>query len=117
MAYFAQLDENNIVVNIIKIDNSDCLLDGIEDELTGISFCNLLIPGIWIQTSYNDRIRKNYAGIGYSYDPELDAFIPPQPFTSWSLNEDTCQWVPPVPKPNEGYYSWDDETTSWKELL
>jgi hypothetical protein len=115
MAYFAQLDENNIVINVIKIDNSDCLLDGVEDEATGISFCNSLIPGKWIQTSYNDRIRKNYAGIDFYYDADLDAFIAPQPFSSWTLDEETCHWIPPVPRPEEGFWSWNEETLSWEE--
>lgn len=115
MAYFAQLDENNIVINVIKIDNADCLLDGVEDEVTGISFCNSLIPGIWIQTSYNDRIRKNYAGIGFHYDAERDAFVAPQPFSSWTLDEETCQWTPLTPRPEEGFWSWNEETLSWEE--
>ena len=115
MAYFAQLDEDNIVISVIKIDNNDCLLDGVEDEATGITFCNSLIPGTWIQTSYNDRIRKNYAGIGFYYSAELDAFISPQPFSSWTLDEETCQWVPPVPRPEEGSWSWNEETLSWEE--
>lgn len=115
MAYFAQLDEDNIVIDVIKIDNEDCLLDGIEDEATGIAFCNSLIPGIWIQTSYNDRIRKNYAGIGFYYSTDLDAFISPQPFSSWTLDEEACQWVPPVPRPEEGSWSWNEETLSWEE--
>jgi hypothetical protein len=114
MAYFAQLDEDNIVVNVIKVEDSDCLLDGIENEETGIAFCNSLIPGIWIQTSYNDRIRKNYAGIGYSYDSELDAFIPPRPFLSWEMNDVTCRWEPPYPKPEEGFWRWNEETLAWE---
>ena len=91
-------------------------------------------PGEWIQTSYNTRggvhynpetnepddgtpLRKNYAGIGFTYDSEKDAFIPPQPFASWSLNNDTCLWEPPVAKPNDGeIYEWDEETTSWVEV-
>lgn len=115
MAYFAQLDENNIVINVIKIDNADCLLDGVEDEETGIFFCNSLIPGTWIQTSYNDRIRKNYAGIGFHYDAERDAFVSPQPFSSWTLDEETCHWKPPAPRPEEGFWSWNEETLSWEE--
>ena len=80
-------------------------------------------PGTWIQTSYNTHggqhpegrpLRKNYAGVGYTYDPQRDAFIPPQPFTSWVLNEDTCLWDAPVPCPNDGQrYRWDESTTSW----
>ena len=83
-------------------------------------------PGEWVQTSYNthggqhpeDRpLRKNYAGIGYTYDRERDAFIPPQPFASWTLNEDTCLWDAPMPYPDDGKaYKWDEETTSWVEV-
>lgn len=86
-------------------------------------------PGQWIQTSYNTiggqhtqggtPLRKNYAGIGYSYDATRDAFIPPQPFTSWVLNEDTCLWDAPTPMPvEEGkFYEWDESTVSWKEVV
>jgi hypothetical protein len=85
-------------------------------------------PGAWIQTSYNTiggqhtlggtPLRKNYAGIGYSYDPVRDAFIPPQPFASWVLNEDTCQWDAPTPMPQDGkFYEWDELTVSWKEVV
>lgn len=83
-------------------------------------------PGEWIQTSYNTRggqhpedrpLRKNYAGIGYTYDRERDAFIPPQPFASWTLNEDTCLWDAPTPYPDDGKaYEWGEETTSWVEV-
>lgn len=83
-------------------------------------------PGEWIQTSYNTHggvhanggtpLRKNYAGIGYTYDSQRDAFIPPKPFTSWTLNEDTCLWEPPVPMPMDGkFYKWDEPTTNWVE--
>jgi hypothetical protein len=85
-------------------------------------------PGEWIQTSYNTSggqhsqggtpLRKNYAGIGYTYDRGRDAFIPPQPFTSWTLNEDTCLWESPTPYPTDGkMYAWDESTTSWVELV
>jgi hypothetical protein len=71
-------------------------------------------PGTWIQTSYNGNIRKNYAGIGYTYDSQRDAFIPPQPYPSWSLVEDTCLWEPPTPMPTEGGpYKWNEKTQSW----
>ena len=80
-------------------------------------------PGEWIQTSYNTYggvhanggtpLRKNYAGIGYTYDSGRDAFIPPQPFPSWVMSEETCQWSAPVPMPADGFYSWDEQTTSW----
>ena len=71
----------------------------------------------WVQTSYNANIRKNYAGIGYTYDEDRDAFIPPQPYNSWTLNEDTCQWEAPSAYPDDGKrYNWNEETTSWKEV-
>lgn len=84
-------------------------------------------PGQWIQTSYNTHggvhinggtpLRKNYAGVGYSYDPVRDAFIPPQPFPSWLLNDDSCLWDPPVPMPTDGkLYVWDEPTLSWVEV-
>jgi len=75
-------------------------------------------PGSWIETSYNGTIRKNYAGVGYTYDSVRDAFIPPQPYNSWTLNEDTCLWDSPVAYPTDGLrYEWDEETTNWKEVI
>lgn len=111
MAYFANLDENNIVIQVIFVDNSDA-----PDEQSGINYCNSVIPGNWIQTSYNKTIRKNYAGVGYSYDPIKDAFIPPQPFASWLLDEDYCLWSPPIPRPTEGEWFWNEESLSWVEV-
>ena len=76
------------------------------------------LGGNWVQTSYNSNIRKNYAGIGYTYDLSKDAFIPPKPFNSWILDEDTCVYQAPVPMPNDGKpYRWDEETTSWVEIV
>jgi hypothetical protein len=119
MAHFAQLDENNIVTQVIVVSNDD-IKDSIgnESELTGIAFCkSLLGPNtIWKQTSYNNNIRKNYAGIGFTYDATRDAFIAPKPFNSWILNESTCIWESPVVYPNDGkMYAWDEETVSWIE--
>lgn len=118
MAHFAQLDDQNIVLQVIVVHNNECLDDmGMESELKGIEFCNSLIPGNWIQTSYNARIRKNYAGIGFTYDQQRDAFIAPKPFLSWTLNEETCQWEAPVPYPNdEKPYVWDEESQQWIEV-
>jgi hypothetical protein len=118
MAHFAQLNDQNIVLQVIVIHNNDCLDDmGMESEAKGIAFCNSLIPGNWIQTSYNATIRKNYAGIGFTYDQQRDAFIAPKPFTSWILNETTCQWEAPVPYPNdEKPYVWDEESLQWIEV-
>ena len=115
MAHFAEL-ENNIVTRVVVVHNNE-LLDGngIEQEANGIAFCqsHFGTPN-WLQTSYNGNIRKNYASIGHTYDPNRDAFIPPKPFASWLLNEDTCQWVYPVPYPTDGKrYNWNEETVSW----
>ena len=117
MAHFAQLDENNIVTQVIVVGNEDVKdSEGNESELTGIAFCKSLLGAntIWKQTSYNANIRKNYAGIGFTYDETRDAFISPKPYASWTLNETTCRWEAPVAHPNDGnLYSWDEETTSW----
>jgi len=113
MAHFAEIDENNIVAQVIFVANEDCLDNGIESEEVGILFCSSLLGGVWVQTSYNGNFRKNYAGIGFTYDSTKDAFIPPKPFPSWMLNEDTCQWFPPVERPLDGLWVWDEETLSW----
>jgi len=118
MAHFAQLDENNRVVQVIVVHNNELLDEnGQESEAKGITFCQNLFGGNWIQTSYNGNIRKNYAGYGYTYDNQRDAFIPPKPFASWILNEDTCQWNAPVIMPNdEKRYSWNEEQLNWVEV-
>ncbi len=119
MAHFAQINENNLVTQVIVVDNNDILDEqGNELESIGIQFCTDLLGGDWKQTSYNNNIRYNYAGIGFTYDGDRDAFIAPQPYPSWTLNEDTCQWDSPVPYPtvsegSEEFYKWDEETTSW----
>ena len=114
MAHFAQL-ENNVVKQVIVVSNQDILDEnGQESEQKGIDFCSNLLGGTWKQTSYNAKIRKNYAGIGYTYDEGRDAFIPPKPFDSWLLDEDTCQWKAPVDYPTDGgRYLWNETTTSW----
>jgi hypothetical protein len=119
MAHFAQLDENNVVTRVIVVHNNDCTINGVETEEVGIVFCKTLLGANtkWKQTSYNGNIRKNYAGIGYTYDAGRDAFIPPKPFNSWILNEDTCQWAAPVSYPTDDKrYRWNEETTSWIEI-
>ena len=115
MAHFAQLDNQNTVLQVIVIHNNELLDNGVESEAKGIAFCQSLFPNTrWAQTSYNGNKRKNYAGIGYTFDEQRDAFIPPKPFASWVLNEDTCQWKAPVDMPTDGQmYSWDEATTSW----
>jgi len=117
MAHFAKLDKDNVVTEVHVVNNIELLAaDGSESEIMGVAFLIRWSGGYsnWKQTSYNGKIRKNYAGIGYKYDSERDAFIPPQPFPSWTLNEDTCLWDSPTPYPtDEGRYQWDEETTSW----
>jgi hypothetical protein len=114
MAHFAKLDENNVVVQVTVVHNNELLQDGVESEAKGAQFLVDLFGGNWKQTSYTGRIRKNYAGVGYTYDVTRDAFIPPQPFPSWVLNEDTCLWDAPTPMPTDGQrYNWDEPTTSW----
>ena len=117
MAHFAQL-ENNVVKQVIVVSNQDILDEqGQESEEKGIAFCSNLLGGTWKQTSYNAKIRKNYAGIGYTYDEGRDAFIPPKPFNSWLLDEDTCQWKAPVDYPTDGKrYTWNEETLAWDAI-
>jgi hypothetical protein len=117
MAHFAKLDENNVVLEVTVINNIEMLTAGnVESEMMGVAFLIRWSGGYsnWKQTSYNGKIRKNYAGIGFTYDATRDAFIPPQPFPSWTLNEDTCLWEAPVAYPTDGErYQWDEATTSW----
>ena len=125
MAHFAQLDENNIVLRVIVVSD--------DDAVDGEVFCNNLLGGRWEQTSYNTHggvhydpdtgipddgvaFRKNYAGKGYVFDDGRDAFMTAQPYPSWTLDEDTCYWEPPVPRPLTepgGYYQWDEPTVNW----
>jgi len=126
MSHFAKLDENNVVVFVTVGRQED---DGLEAELTART------GDVYKQTSYNTRggvhynpetgepsadqtkaFRKNYAGIGYTYDEDRDAFIPPKPYDSWILDEDTCLWEAPVPMPEDGMYTWDEETVNWVEM-
>lgn len=120
MAHFAKLDDQNIVLDVNVVNNSDCGdLSFPESESVGLAFLAQWSGGYthWKQTSYNANFRKNYAGIGFIYDPILDAFIPPKPFPSWLLNIDTCRWEAPVPYPNDGKeYYWDEPTKSWIEI-
>jgi len=97
MAHFAQLDQNNIVLRVIVVNNSDIMVNGQENEAKGIAFCqSLLGPNTrWVQTSYNGNFRVRYAGIGYTFDVTLNAFIPPKPYPDWVLDPKTFDWVPP----------------------
>lgn len=115
MAHFAQLDESNIVIKVIVVANEELLEDGVESEAKGVAFCQSLLGGNWIQTSYNGNIRKNYAGIGMHYDPIADHFFAPQPYPSWTLDADAI-WQAPVARPIDGkFYSWDEATLNWIE--
>ena len=122
MAHFAELDENNVVLRVTVVND--------DYEADGENWCSKFFgTDNWKQTSYNTRagvhyapnssdpdggvaLRKNYAGAGFTYDPTLDAFIPPKPFNSWTLDEATCQWKPPTPRPGTGYF-WNESSQSW----
>ena len=120
MAHFAKLDESNVVIEVHCVHNNELLVNNVESEAQGIAFLVMWSGGypFWKQTSYNGNIRKNYAGIGFVYDEARDAFIPPQPFPSWTLVEETCQWTAPVAYPNDEHrYEWNENTLSWHELL
>ena len=108
MAHFAEIDENNIVLRVLVTDNNDPNGD------EGYRWLLDNLGGTWVKTSYNGNIRKNFAGIGYTYDEARDAFIPPKPFPSWILVESTCLWEAPIPYPtDELSYIWDETSTMW----
>jgi hypothetical protein len=120
MAHWAEVDENNIVLRV-SVGSNDAPDEGYQWLIDNLG-------GTWIKTSYNtyggvntaggEPLRKNYAGIGYTYDPDRDAFIPPKPFESWVLNEETCLWNSSIPKPTEDkLYDWNEDTLSWEEIV
>ena len=115
MAHYAEIDADNVVLRVIVVDNKDeSTPDGTTVESIGVAFCQRLFGGDWVKTSYNGNIRKRYAGIGYTYNSSLDAFVPPKPFPSWTLDNATADWVAPVPMPTDGKkYSWNEDTQSW----
>ena len=118
MAHFTKV-KDEIVVQVLVIGNDDIADEkGDEQESLGVALCNQLYgDATWVQTSYNNNFRKNYAGNGYTYDQTRDAFIPPQPYPSWLLDEDTCRWDAPTPMPDDGKrYGWDENATSWVEI-
>ena len=129
MAHFAKINQNNIVVTVNVVHNNELLVDGVENEQKGIDFLNTLFNtnDNWKQTSYNTfggihrlggtPFRKNHAGVGFTYDEGRDAFIAPQSYPSWTLNEDTCCWEAPVAYPDDGKkYNWNEEITNWEEI-
>jgi hypothetical protein len=106
MSHFAEIDKDNIVVRVLVGDN-DLPNEGYDWFIENLG-------GTWLKTSYNGNIRKNYASIGYKYDEALDAFLPPKPYDSWTLNEDTARWEAPVAYPDDGeFYTWNEEDLSW----
>jgi hypothetical protein len=117
MANFAQVNDKYLVLQVVVIDNSSIGdLTFPESEPVGRAYCQELYGSetLWYQTSYNNNFRVRYAGVGYTYDPVLDAFITPKPYPSWVLNTTTCDWQAPVPYPNDGKdYYWDEATQSW----
>lgn len=125
MAHFAEIDQFGKVKRVIVVGDADTSdASGVEKEHIGAAFCERLFGGTWKQTSYNANFRKNYAGEGFTYDSTRDAFIPPKPFASWVLNEDTCQWGSPVPYPTDvgtpeapKRYVWNEETQQWDLLV
>ncbi|MFO0403531.1 MAG: hypothetical protein ACK52P_17815 [Alphaproteobacteria bacterium] len=118
MAHFAEIDAQGLVLRVIVISNADAQTHGQDDEAAGIAFCQSLFGADtrWVQTSYTGKKRRRFAGIGSRYDVERDAFIAPQPFPSWRLDE-TAAWVAPTPMPDDGgQYIWDEAAQYWKPL-
>ncbi len=117
MAHFAELDDNNMVIRVIVVADADTANEhGHEVEEIGAGFCVDLLGGAWKQTSYNNNMRRRYAGIGFTYAADRDAFIPPRPFPSWSL-DDNHDWQPPAPHPDDGNpYRWDEDTGKWQPV-
>lgn len=108
MSHFAEIDENNQVIRVL-VGNDELPNEGYDWFVENLG-------GRWVQTSYSSSFRKNYAGIGHTYDEELDAFIPPKPFDSWVLDEETCQWQAPVPYPDDNlFYFWNESELTWEE--
>jgi hypothetical protein len=115
MAHFAQLDENNVVLQVLVVANAEMLDEnGNESEAKGASFLQSIFGGRWIQTSYNNKFRKQFAGVGFTYNAERDAFVRPQPYPEWVFNEDALEWEPPTPYPNDGkHYIWRRDLGDW----
>jgi hypothetical protein len=119
MAHFAKLGIDNVVLEVLVVNNVDTMTpQGEEKEEIGVEFLQKLTGhAAWKQTSYNNKFRKRYAGIGYTYNSELDAFIPPKPYPSWTLDTQEANWEAPVAYPNDGKsYAWNEENQSWEEI-
>lgn len=119
MAHFAQLNENNKVLQVIVVANEELIENGVESEDKGIAFCKTLLGADtnWVQTSYNATFRKNFAGINYTYDPIADHFFAPSPYPSWVLNAD-AKWETPITYPTDGKkYSWNEDNLEWVEVI
>jgi len=115
MAHFAKLDNNNTVEEVIVVHNNELLDEnGNESEQKGVDFCTNLFGGRWIQTSYNHSFRGKFAGPGYAYDEANDRFVPPKPYTSWTLDETVLRWVPPKTQPGL-LWTWDETSQEWIE--
>lgn len=115
MAYFAQIDDDGTVLQVISVSNADAPDPAPDNsEALGQAFISetLGLPGTWVQTSFNGSFRRRYAGLGFAYDAARDAFIEPQPFLSWTLDE-AGDWQPPTPRPDAPFASWDEATLSW----
>jgi hypothetical protein len=120
MAHFAQLDEDNKVIRVSVLANENCEDEfGFEQEEVGVNFLKKVHGEntIWKQCSYNGNLRKNFPGIGHDYDAEKDAFIPPKPYASWTLNSETCLWQAPVSRPDDGKtYIWNEDDNQWTDV-
>ncbi len=118
MAHFAELNGNNVVLRVIVVHNNELIDEnGNESEQKGIDFCVAHYGGTWVQTSYNENFRGQYAVVGITYDPVLDGFIPEKPHASWLLNKDTCRWEAPTLYPTDGkVYCWDEPNLVWAEF-
>ena len=114
MAHFAEI-LNGVVQRVIVVHDNELLVDGVETESKGAEFCTNLFGGEWVQTSYNGTIRKQFAGVNFTFNAVNDVFICPQPYSSWVL-DDNFDWQAPVARPTEGVWSWNEETTSWVKV-
>lgn len=117
MAHFAEIDDAGVVLRVIVVSNDEIMVDGVESEEKGRAFCRSLLGGNWVQTSYWASFRKNFAAVGHTYDAARDAFIPPKPFPSWTLDENSCRWQAPIQRPDDGLYYWDEPSLSWVKFL